>query len=329
MKAIYLLNPAQIDNIYGPDERSQIEGMVDLVAPPLSADTISEHPEALAEVEAIFSGWGMRQLDEKFLAAAPNLKVVFYGSGSIKAFATDAAWDRGIVICSAWAANAIPVAEFNLAQILLSNKRAWSYPAAFRESGKWPSHVAVAGNFRSTVGIVSMGMTGRLLRGFLAPFDHHVIAYDPFLTDEQARELDVEPVSLPDLFRRADVVSLNTPLLPETIGLVTGELLASMKPGATFINTARGAIVDEPALIKVFRERPDLIAILDVTHPEPPAPDSPLLTLPNVILTPHIAGSQDHECRRMGQLMVDECHRYLANEPLQTAITREAAARMA
>ncbi len=329
MKAIYLLVSNQFDNIYGPAERGQIEKMVEVTAPPLTAETVDEHPQALAEAEAIFSGWGMRRLDEKFLASAPNLKVVFYGSGSIKAFATDAAWDRGITICSAWAANAIPVAEFNLAQIILANKRAWTYPAALREFGKMPTRVSVPGNYRSTVGIVSMGMTGRLLRGYLAPFEHNVIAYDPFLTEAQADELDVELVSLADLFRRSDVVSLNTPLLPETIGLITGDLLASMKTGATFINTARGAIVDEPALIEVFRDRPDLTAILDVTHPEPPEHDSPLLTMPNVILTPHIAGSQNHECRRMGQVMVDECRRYLADEPLHAAITREAAARMA
>ncbi len=329
MKAIYLLNPQQFNNIYGPDERNQIEEMVDIIGPPLSAVTIKDHRDILAEAELIFSGWGMRQLDEEFLAAAPRLEAVFYASGSIKCFATDAAWNRGITICSAWAANAIPVAEFNLAQILLANKRAWKYSADLRETGKMPARVSAPGNYGSTVGIVSMGMTGRLLRNYLAPFAHRVITYDPFLTDAQATELNVERVSLANLFRESDVVSLNTPLLPETIGLITGELLASMKPGATFINTARGAIVDEPSLIRVFQDRPDLTAILDVTSPEPPAPDSPILRMRNVILTPHIAGSQDHECRRMGQLMVGECRRYLANEPLQTSVTREAAARMA
>ncbi len=329
MKAIYLLLPAQFDNIYGPNERAQIESMVDVVGPPLSIETVADHPDALAETEAIFSGWGMTPLDETFLAAAPKLRVVFYGAGSIRNFATDAAWDRGITICSAWAANAIPVAEFNLAQILLANKRAWTYPMAVRQTGLLPARRSVPGNYRSTVGIVSMGMTGRLLRDFLRPFDHHVIAYDPFLSTEQAADLDVELVALADLFSRSDVVSLNTPLLPETIGLITGDLLASMKPGATFINTSRGKIVDEPALVEVFCKRPDLTAILDVTNPEPPLPGSPLLGMSNVILTPHIAGSQDHECRRMGQLMVDECRRYLAGEPLKAAVTREAAARMA
>jgi phosphoglycerate dehydrogenase-like enzyme len=102
-----------------------------------------------------------------------------------------------------------------------------------------------------------------------------------------------------------------------------------MKPYATFINTARGAVVREPEMIEVLRARPDLVAVLDVTYPEPPAPDSPLYDLPNVIYTPHIAGSMDHECYRMGQMMVDELRRYVNGQPLRHALSREQIARMA
>jgi phosphoglycerate dehydrogenase-like enzyme len=102
-----------------------------------------------------------------------------------------------------------------------------------------------------------------------------------------------------------------------------------MKPGSTFINTARGAVVDEPALIEVFSRRPDLFAVLDVTYPEPPLPGSPLYTLPNIILTPHIAGSLHHECRRMGHYMVEELKRYLSGEPLLWSLTKEKAALLA
>lgn len=107
------------------------------------------------------------------------------------------------------------------------------------------------------------------------------------------------------------------------------EHFAAMKPGATFLNTARGAIVREAELIEVLRARPDLLAVLDVTYPEPPVPGSPFYTLPNVILTPHIAGSLDQECQRMGQIVVDELKRFLAGEPLQWAISQQQAAVMA
>jgi phosphoglycerate dehydrogenase-like enzyme len=135
--------------------------------------------------------------------------------------------------------------------------------------------------------------------------------------------------SLEKLFAASEVVSLHAPNIPATKGMITRSLLASLKPYATFINTARGAIVDEAGMTGVLAERPDLTALLDVTYPEPPAEDSPLYTLPNVFLTPHIAGSLAGECNRMGQLAVDECRRFINGEPLQWAISREMAANMA
>jgi phosphoglycerate dehydrogenase-like enzyme len=98
-----------------------------------------------------------------------------------------------------------------------------------------------------------------------------------------------------------------------------------MKPGATFINTARGAVVREQEMIAVLQQRPDLFAVLDVTYPEPPEPDSPLYTLPNVVLTPHIAGAMGVECNRMGRYMVEELKRYLRGDSLEWGITREMA----
>ena len=125
------------------------------------------------------------------------------------------------------------------------------------------------------------------------------------------------------------MASLHTPWLPETERLITGAHLASLKPYATFINTARGAIVREDEMIAVLQQRPDLVAVLDVTYPEPPAADSPLYTLPNVIITPHIAGSMQAECRRQGQYMIAELERYLAGQPLKYGLTRAKAAIMA
>ena len=141
--------------------------------------------------------------------------------------------------------------------------------------------------------------------------------------------LKAESVPLHDLFERSDVVSLHTPWLPETEKMVGASLLRSMKRGATLINTARGAIIDEDALCVVLRERPDLTAVLDVTHPEPPVADSPLRSLPNAVLTPHIAGSMGPEIARMGQWMSAEMLRHLRGRPLRHQIDPAALSRMA
>jgi len=156
-----------------------------------------------------------------------------------------------------------------------------------------------------------------------------VLVYDPFATEVDAGKLNVELTSLEDLFARSDVVSLHTPWLKETEGMITGKLLSSMKCRASFINTSRGAVVNESEMIEVLASRPDMQAVLDVTWPEPPAADSPLYTLPNVALTPHIAGSQDLECRRMGRYMVQELRQFLNNGMLSWEISEEKSASLA
>jgi phosphoglycerate dehydrogenase-like enzyme len=123
-------------------------------------------------------------------------------------------------------------------------------------------------------------------------------------------------------------VSCHAPLVDDTRGLVTGAHLAAMKTGATFVNTARGAVVRESELVEVLAGRPDLEAVLDVTDPEPPAPGSPLYTLPNVVLTPHIAGSVGHERRRLGSAIVEELRNYVSGLPLRWEVTRERALAM-
>ncbi|MBN1994598.1 MAG: hydroxyacid dehydrogenase [Anaerolineae bacterium] len=328
-KGIFLLRADAYQKIYGPDELKAIHALVDISVPPQTSESVKKNPSILNEVEVILSGWGMAVMDEKFLASASNLKAVFYGAGSIRYFVTNASWRRGIIVTSAYAANAVPTAEYTLAQILLCLKRVWPHAQLVREQGTFPPRLPVAGAFGSTVGLISLGQVGRQVIKLLQNFDINVIAYDPFVTAAEAAELKVELCALPEIFRRADVVSLHTPWLPETEGMITGEHLASMKPAAAFINTARGAIVREQEMIQVLRQRPDLTAVLDVTYPEPPAPDSLLYTLPNVVLTPHIAGAMDQECRRMGQVMVEELKRYLNGEPLQWALTKEDMARMA
>lgn len=324
-RAIYLLRPDALPKIYGPDQQSVLAELVDFIAPPQNLLSVQEDPSVLADVDVIISGWGMPEMNDEFLASAPSLKVLFYGAGSVKKIVTDASWARGVRVTSAYGANAVTVSHYTLAQVIFSLKRGWEFSQNIREAGGWMQRMPVPGTYGSTVGLVSLGQVGRRVAKLLQILDLHVIAYDPFVSTADAAELGVELVSLDDVFRRSDAVSLHTPWLPETVGMITGAHFASMKERATFINTSRGAIVREPEMIAVLQARPDLWAILDVTYPEPPLPDSPLYTLPNVVLTPHIAGALDTECQRMGQTMVDELGRFLAGEQMEYEITEEQA----
>jgi phosphoglycerate dehydrogenase-like enzyme len=327
--AAFLLAPQHVTEIYSPSARSHIAAQTILAEPVLTRETWRDHPDITARTEILLSGWGMERMDADFLKAFPALRLVLYGAGSIKGFQTAESWDRGVRICSAHSANAIPVAEFTVSQIVLSLKHTWRMMLGVRENRDFHDRGTPPGNFHTTVGLISLGAIGRLVARRLTAFDHEVIAFDPFLPAEIASEVGVTLVSLDEIFARSDVVSCHTPWLPETEKLLREDHFRRMKPGATFINTSRGAVVDEEGLCRSLADRPDLFALLDVTWPEPPAPDSPLFNLSNVLITPHIAGSMGNECQRMGMLMVEELERYLSGAPLRHEVSRTQAAHMA
>lgn len=330
LRGLFLLDGLSTSLIYGEDVRRELQALADFEQPPQTRETLAQNPGILREVEVIFSGWGAPVMDEAFLEAAPNLQAIFYGAGSIRACTTPAFWQRDIVITSAYAANAIPVAEYTLSTILLSLKHFWRMAREARRGEGWGDHTRpVGGAYRAKVGLVSFGMIARKTSELLGAFDVQRLVSCPFLGEAEAEKLQVRRCSLPEIFQAADVVSLHTPDLPETRGLITGSLFASMKKDATFINTARGPVVRQEEMIEVLQQRPDLTAVLDVTDPEPPERGSPLLTLPNVVLTPHIAGSMGVEIQRLGQYMLEEFKRYLAGEALKWRITRELAQKLA
>jgi len=329
-KALFIVDGPSLDLIYPLQEQQELQELADFYAPPQTRDSIIANRELLRDAEVIFSGWGAPVMDEAFLKAAPNLKAVFYGAGTIGYCTSEAFWDRDILITSAYAGNAVPVAEYTLGVIMLSLKNFWRFVSDSRSGGGVGNHTRyVPGCFRTTVALIGCGMIGRRLLALLEPFDLRSIVYDPFLTEAEADQLGAKLCTLDEAFQQGDVVSLHAASKRETRGLITGRHFSLMKQGATFINTARGQIVREKEMIEALGVRTDLTAVIDVVDTEPIPVDSPLLTLPNVLYTPHIAGSLGPECGRLGQYMVQEFKRYLAGEPLQWQITREMVARLA
>jgi phosphoglycerate dehydrogenase-like enzyme len=308
--------------------QDRLREIVDLYPHVITEKTFEAHADALKTAEVMFASWNIAKLTPLRYEMMPRLKAIFYAAGTVKMFA-ESAIERGIRVVSAWRMNAIPVAEFTLAQILLStkgyfaNSQEFTTRAAFRTSPKG------LGNFEQTIALLGAGAIGRKLIELLKPFRLNVIVFDPYLSDEDAKELGVEKVSIEDAFARGIVVSNHIANIPETVGMLRGEHFRSMRQGATFINTGRGQQVNGPEMIEVLRERPDLFALLDVTWPEPPADDSPLFTLPNVKLSTHIAGSIGNEVVRMADLMIEEFLCWQAGLPLQHEVTLDMLERMA
>ncbi|XIE81928.1 hydroxyacid dehydrogenase [Streptomyces sp. SBR177] len=270
--------------------------------------------EALAEAELLLTCWGATPLTPEVLARAPRLRAVVHAAGSVKHHITEACWQRGITVSSAAAANALPVAEYTLAAILFAGKRVLRSSqqyAELRTDQAWLAESAGWGNYRRTVGIVGASRIGRRVLDLLRPFDLDVLLHDPYVTEAPP---GTELVGLDELCARATVVSVHAPQLPATYHMIGARQLAAMPDGATLINTARGSLVDEEALLPHLLSG-RLHAVLDVTDPELPPPDSPLYTLPNVLLTPHVAGSLGNELHRMADHALAEVARYAAGEP--------------
>lgn len=280
-------------------------------------------PELFKNTEYVFSTWGMPAFTEdEIKTCLPNLKAIFYGAGSVQSFARPFL-NCGVRVFSAWAANAIPVAEFTVAQIILANKgffkamRFTDKVAARKEIEKFP------GNYDVKIGIIGAGMIGKLVIDLLKGYHFQILVSSTSMTEEKAKELGVTKASIETIFSECSVISNHLANNEQTKGMLNGKLFEKMQPYATFINTGRGAQVVEQDLINTLKARPDLTALLDVTFPEPPEEGSELYTLANCILTPHIAGSEGNEVRRMGDYMRQEYQKYLRKEPCKYEVTLE------
>lgn len=310
MNSIFIGSPETIARVYPVEIRQALEKEAgldpDRVITPAQL-TAAAVP--LSEVSYAFGTWGFPAVTEtEIRSVLPNLKAVFYAAGSVQHFARPF-FKCGVRLFSAWGANAVPVAEYAGAQILLANKGFFQTAQRYGSGGPqaladW--RITYPGNYRCRVGIIGAGMIGTLLIHLLKQYQLEILVYDPFLPDTAAQDLGVRKASLQELFAGCTTISNHLANNPQTAGILDYRLFSSMQPGAVFINTGRGAQVNEPDLCRLLQERPDITAVLDVTDPEPPKPGHPFYCLPNVILTPHIAGSLGHEVERMALYMLEE-----------------------
>lgn len=294
--------------------------------------TVSD--DELAEVEVLVTGWGVPRIDESLLARTPKLRGICHSAGSIRAGIDPVVYSHGIQVTTSASANAVPVAEFAQAMIILAAKQVFQARQSYRPGVVADHHrdFATSGTYRRKVGLVGASTIGRMVIAHLrAGTDLDLWVADPFLSEDEAAQLGVRVCSLEEVFSGCDVVSLHAPLLDSTQGMITAELLARLPDGATFINTARGGLVDHAALeAELVSGR--IWGIIDTTDPHEPLPaDSPLFGLGNVFLTPHIAGSQGNEIRRMGDLALSNAATILhqTGQPLIGEVTAQMYDRLA
>ncbi|MBY4608601.1 hydroxyacid dehydrogenase [Rhizobium sp. 9T] len=280
----------------------------------------------LSEAEILVTGWGAPYVGPEIPAAAPRLRLIVHAAGTVKGIIDETIFESGIAVSHAAEANAVPVAEFTLAAILFAGKRAFRfrdlYVADRNRDRTYPMQREAIGNYGRTLGIIGASRIGRRVIELLKPFEYRLLLFDPMVDAAEAAGLGAEKVALDDLMRRADIVSLHAPSLPSTQHMIDARRLSLMKDGATLVNTARGILIDETALLSELKTG-RIDAVIDVTDPEIPEAGSAFYDLPNVFLTPHIAGAIGLERARLGEMAADEIERFTTGRPLLYQIRRQ------
>ncbi|WP_051062878.1 hydroxyacid dehydrogenase [Ilumatobacter nonamiensis] len=314
--------PGVADNVLAPSDRARLAAAGELVGDDSFGSPDEIPDDAAADVTILLTGWGCPPLDDQVLARFPNLRLVAHAAGTVKSMVTPSLYAAGVAVTSAADANAVPVAEFTIAAIIMAGKNVF----AIRDQHRANQGGAMAalpglldrnanmGNCGRTIGLVGASRVGRMVAEGLVHFDCRVVIHDPYLADDDAAALGAELATLDELCERCDIVSVHAPLLPSTERMIGAEQLVLMRDGTWIINTARGAIIDTDAMT-AEAESGRLNLFIDTTEPEPLPADSPLYSLPNVVLTPHVAGSLGNELPRLGAAAVTEIERFVAGQP--------------
>lgn len=305
----------------GADQMAKLAAATNLLHPKPIANlhdaAVAAH---LSEVDILVTGWKSNPIDAELRRKMPRLKLVAHLAGTVKGILDRDAATSGLTVISGAEANARPVAEFTLAHILLHLKRVQEWRGVYhsqrsRIATRSTKLAGTIGNTGRTVGIIGASRIGRRVAEDLRRHQIAVLLHDPFVSAETAAGFGAKKVSMDVLLSQSDVVSLHQPLLPTTERSFGAAEFARMRDGALLINTARGRIIDSSALETAMADG-RLFAVLDVTDPEPLHDTSPLWDMPNVTITPHIAGSFGCEVCDMTELVISDIARFARGESL-------------
>ena len=321
-KILYLPPKGLSEDILSPEAVAILESLGTVFWNELGRNyTSDELLEMLPGATAVITSWGSPQITEEHVAAADNLQIVGHAAGSVKTRLAPAGHERGIVLLSAADVIAESVAEYTLWAMLSGQRNLLRYEQVMKTERGWKSADEQFGYslYAKKIGIVSASMVGRRVIGLLKPFGCDVSVYDPYLSDEDARLLDVRSVTLEELFANADIISVHAPITPETRKMITRAHFESIRDGALFVHTARTWVLDQDALVAELQKN-RFNAYIDVFEPEPLPPDHPLRDLDNVFLSPHVSGHTSESRLRLVEEIARDIQRFFNNQPLRLAV---------
>ncbi len=327
------VNRELFPTLFSKMDLDRLHGMANVlpVEPPIDANRefLLEHA---GEADVVVSSWGTAPFEADVLEKAGRLNLLCHAAGSVRPVVSDALWARGIRVTSSAAAIAYGVAEFTLGLILSCSKRVPWFGVGTRQ-GYWQEPQASFGGafeiYQQNIGIIGAGHIGRILIKLLKSFTCQVSVYDPYLSEEEAVKLGVTKVGqLEELFATCRVVTLHAPTHENTRHMLRGHHFAAFRKGSLFINTAGSIQIHEEEFLAELRKGA-FVACIDRCEHEPVEQDHPYRQLPNVLLTPHIAGVIAENRLRIGTMVVDEIEQQINGGSLIHEVTLEALAKLA
>jgi len=311
-----------IRRVFSKETLERLKRLFDVTFNELGRDYTSEEvAEKISGYDALITGWGSPPLTEDFFKNADRLRIIAHSAGSVKYMISKDLIERyvlprDICIVSARRAIAYNVAESTIGLIIMACHRFIDHVISIREKLVWRDP-SIPSDFKglmgSVIGVVGASTVGRIVINLLKPFNVKILVYDPYLSEWEAGRLGVEKTSLEDLFRRSDIVTVHAPLTEETEGMIGERHLKLLRDGAILVNTSRGRVIDHEALLRECRTG-RIIAVLDVTDPEPLPPDSPFRRMRNVIITPHVAGLGRYGRYMIGRITLESLEDYFSGK---------------
>ncbi len=329
MKLLITLPKGEIRNAFFP---ASTEARICAMGESVWNDTEEQFtPEQLAErlrgCQVCITGWGCPRLTEDVLACAKELQILAHTGGTVAPYVSDAIYEKGVHVLSANDIYAESVAEGTIAYMLCALRELPRYNDLVHNGGWRGTVISNEGLLDKTVGLVGYGAITRHLLRMLQPFHCRIKLFSHHLSEEACKELHVEKTSLSEIFSTCHIISLHNALTPQTYHSINQELLEQIPRGSILINTARGAVIEEPALVKALAAK-RFQAVLDVFEQEPLALDHPLRRMDNVLLIPHMAGPTGDRFKTSTEALLDDILSFYAGNPMHHEITRSGSERM-
>ena len=328
MKTAFIMDPATRNMVINEKAVNYFRSLGEVAFNESSPDK-ENVKKVIKGADIAVTSWGNTAIDGEILSCCPDLRFVAHAAGSVKPVVSDELWEKGVRVLSSACPLGEGVAETALGFTISASKNFYALNRSVKSGGWAQGKENIRELFDLKIGVIGCGWAGKHYIKLLRAFYVDVFCYDPFVDAAAMRALGAEKCELEYLLKECDIISVHAPSIPSTYHMINRETLAMMKKDAVLINTARGTIIDEAALYEHMAAGNLKYACIDVFDPEPPSKDNPLLTLENVIVTPHLAGLANNGLKRIGAFVCEETAHFLDGKPVRGEVTREMLAKMA